>query len=549
MPALAVRERPPLRHTIRITTPSGSRHRWALDERKAENVPANVEWSDIVPGGYEEFSATLPRKPGRDYADLERLSDVEIFCGLEKVGEYRLEAAPRSSGEEMSISPEAVGWQAHLQDNKTAAEIYVDRDLSHWGAMNSTSRASLLATYTNITDASTELTTSGTPAMNFQAQFSDTSRPMASAEYNAGLAYIGSIYLGATISGYTPTSSMIVQIVLETAVNDTADASGDLEAATISSTYSATTSTRRGARILFAWNAAATAANLEFNMYARPVVYGTHGLTKRGSGADDGYYASDVVANAISRWAPLLNFTTGADGSIKPSAFIIPQLEFRDPTTVAEIVKAANRFHLRDWAVWNDRTFYYADRGDGARYWRARVAPSGLEETGPQVDRLWNGVLVRYRDVDGSEKTVGPTGSGAGTESASLLDTDPLNPANQLGIRRWTMLDMGIVSTAAGATEVGRRFLEESKALDSSGKATITGHVQDDKGIWHPYSHIRSGDYISFLGASDPSPRRIVKSTKSLSSHTCSLDLDAPPQGMDALLERLGVGLVQFGLG
>ena len=548
--AISLRERPPLRHSLRITTPSGSRFRWALDERKAANVPSDLTYSDIAPGGYENLSVTLPRKPGIEYGDLERLSTVEVFCGLQKVGEYRLESAPRTSGDQMSVSPQAVGWQAHLADNMNAAEVYVDKDLSHWGGMNSASRAALLAAgYTSIEDGGSNLTTSGTPALVLQLQFSDTSKPLASAEYNAGLAYIGSVYFAGTITGYTPPiGSIALQLILESVPNDGAELSGDLEATTMATTVSATGTTRRSARIVWGWVAAATAANLEYNAYLRPVVFGTHGLTKQGTAPDQGLYASDVVANAISRWAPLLNYSTGSSGSIKPTSFVIPHLEFREATTAAEIVKQTVRFHQRNWGIWDDKTFYFNDWGDGARYWRARVGPSGLEETGPQVERLWNGVMVRYQDVDGTTLLVGPTGSGANTESSSLLDTDPENPANKLGIRRWTMLDMGMVSTAAAATEVGRRFLEEAKLLDTSGKATITGHCMDDKGILRPYSQIRSGDYISFVDAADSSPRRIIKVQRKLSDHTAELDLDSPPEGMDSLLERLQVVLVPLGV-
>jgi hypothetical protein len=197
--------------------------------------------------------------------------------------------------------------------------------------------------------------------------------------------------------------------------------------------------------------------------------------------------------------------------------------------------------------VWEGPLFWLHDRNARGNKWRARVGPTQLEETGPQVDRLWNSIIVQYQDVDGSTRTVGPTGSGADTESAYLVDDDPENPATKAGITRRDLLTMG-VSTPEGAIEVGRRFLEQSKVLDSSGRARIVGHVQDERGVWHPYSHVRAGDQISFVDASDSSYRRIVKTDKSRSDRTCSIDLDAPPEGLQSLLERLGVVLVPLGL-
>jgi hypothetical protein len=163
------------------------------------------------------------------------------------------------------------------------------------------------------------------------------------------------------------------------------------------------------------------------------------------------------------------------------------------------------------------------------------------------MDRLWESVIVQYNDVDGSARTVGPPGSLADVESASLKDSDPENPANQLGIIRRNKLVMG-TSTAAAATEVGRRFLEEQKLLDRSGRARIVGHITDDHGILHPYWRMRGGDLISFIDANDTSYRRIVKADHDGTSRTASLDLDAPPEGLDALLERLGVVLAPLGL-
>ena len=173
--------------------------------------------------------------------------------------------------------------------------------------------------------------------------------------------------------------------------------------------------------------------------------------------------------------------------------------------------------------------------------------PSQLEETGPQVERIWESVIVQYQDVDGSTKTVGPVGSGADTETDDLKDDDPDNPANKLGITRRDLLVMGI-GTAASATEVGRRFLEESKLLDSSGRARLIGHVQDSHGVWHPYSHVRAGDTISFVDSSDTSYQADRPDRQDPRRPTCSVDLDAPPEGLQALLERLGVVLVPLGV-
>jgi hypothetical protein len=280
-------------------------------------------------------------------------------------------------------------------------------------------------------------------------------------------------------------------------------------------------------------------------------VYADHGLTSYATSTDDtsapGVLASDIEAHALGQWAPHLKFTTGADGSITPSGFVVPHLVFYSPTTVGEIVKQAIRFELRDWAVWDDRTYYSNDRGARGRNWRARVGPAQLEETGPQVDRIWNAIMVAYRDVNGQTYIVGPPGSGADIEDSSLADGDSENPANQLGITRCDLLQMD-VSTSEGAIETGARFLEEAKTLDTSGQARLVGWVEDDRGVLHAASKVRAGDWISFIDAADTNYRRIVREEYSDNDKTCTISLDSPPEGLQQLLERLNVVLVPLGI-
>ena len=272
------------------------------------------------------------------------------------------------------------------------------------------------------------------------------------------------------------------------------------------------------------------------------IVVGRHGLTLRNAYPGTGVWASDVIGHAVNTYAPRLQIT---GDSIEATGFAIPQLAFTDPTTAAEIIAAANRFEVNDWAVWDGPggrpTFYYYARGSRGRRWRTRIRPSQLAEHGGDVQRIWNGVIVRYNDVDGTSLSVGPTGSGANTESTDCEDQDPQNPANAAGIRKWDLLDMGGVSTAAGAQEVGRRFLLAANQLDTSGQAQLVGHVEDEYGFTWPASHVRAGDYIMAADAANPSYRRIVKASYDHDSRTTSVDLDAPPDALATLLERLQV--------
>jgi hypothetical protein len=262
-----------------------------------------------------------------------------------------------------------------------------------------------------------------------------------------------------------------------------------------------------------------------------------------------------VVANILSRWCPKINFSTGPNGSIQPSEFNIPQLMFTNPTAASDMIKEATKYDLYDWAVYDGPgvggaripTFFYVPRNTMGRNWQARVGPSGLAETGVNVSRIWNGVSVTFTDVTGIQRTVGPPGSGATFTDSSLLSADPMNPANKAGIKRWAMLAMG-TSTPAGAIKIGAGFLVEQALLNTSGSANIVGWIQEaDNGSWHPAWAIRAGDMVKFIDSNQTSYRRIVKTAYDDGSKTNNISLDAPVEGLAAILDRYSVALTPYG--
>lgn len=562
-----VLELPPLRLHVEAVRLDGKRYRWGSDEPDPQNVPAGLRFSSTMPGGYESMDCTLARKPGPvgETADLDRLSTLIVRgAGGAIAGEYRLERTPKTSGDQMSISPSAVGWQAHLDDNKGVSIIYIDREFGSWGGIARQRILNLLGSgFSAVGGGSGNVqpdTTTGIPAMDIgfddPGGWSATNKPIVEPWYDSGPGNsVGRVRASWGLFGATAAADANWVLAMFLSNLDTVgggtDSTGDAFTGSQGSTGTfdlVATGRRRFAMMQFYYSVAGGggATNNHFGMnvyYIR--VYGDHLLTIRGSTPQtEGLFASDIIAHAVAKFAPMLVIKPD---SIQQSNFIIPQMAFKDNTTATEIVRQSTRFSLSDWGVFEGREFRWYDRNTRGRRWRARIAPAQFEETGLQVDRLWESVIVQYNDVDGSTRTVGPPGSFADVESASLKDIDPDNPANKLGITRRSKLVMG-TSTAAAATEVGRRFLEEQKLLDRSGRARITGHVTDDHGVIHPYWRVLAGDLISFIDASDTSYRRIVKADHDATAKTASLDLDAPPEGLDALLERLGVVLAPLGL-
>lgn len=555
--ATSVRELPPLRLSVLSTAPSGQTNRWAWDEPKPDNTPSGIHFSSSQPGGFADFDCTLPRQSQKRYSDLDRLSNICVMgVGGQIAWEGRLEKIPRQSGDQVGVNPQAVGWQAHLDDDNSAKEIYIDRDLTHWQGGSRQRKINLYGSGTNIiSDPTVDVdATTGVPALNLT--FTGTGGAVncvAEAYYDCGPGgpMVAVIYYDITSQGTDSGYQAYVGVVSDDIATLTG-LSSDLMTGTNSSAVGTYTGgAYRFGSIGFLVTGTTPADGDHTMMCRRLEVRGNHGLTYQGTAGQGGYYASDVVANAVSRWAPLLAYSTGSNGTIQPTSFAIPQLVFTEATTASNIISETNKFHLNDWGVWEGQkpgqpTFYYGAKNTASplpRKWRARIGPAQLQETGPQMDRVWNGVIVLYNDVDGTTKSVGPTGSPCDATDASLLDSDPLNPANERGIKRYVVLTMGITSTLTAATQVGYQFLTQSKLLDTSGSAQLVGHVMDDKGILRPAWQVRAGDQVSFIDASDTSYRRVVKTDYDHDSRTNSIDLDSPPQGLDDLLERLSVAV------
>ena len=126
---------PPLQLMIDVAMPGGAHNRWGWDEPKPEDAPSGLTFSTTMPGGFEQLSCTLARQPGRNYPDLAEFSTLTAYgAGGEAAWQGRLQSSPRTSGDQMAITPGAVGWQAALDDDQSARMIYIDIDMTRWQA-------------------------------------------------------------------------------------------------------------------------------------------------------------------------------------------------------------------------------------------------------------------------------------------------------------------------------------------------------------------------------------------------------------------------------
>lgn len=551
MSYLLVRERPPTDLHVTIDTPDGNHYRWATDAHKAENITGGISFSTTMPGGFDTGQVTLARDPAVDYQDLGELSTLR-FRGAGGViaGEYRLESSPRTSGDAMQIQPGLVGWQSHLDDDSSASMVFVDISLQRWTGPSIARQLAVQAGSVSPAGSSDiELNPSGDPALTTYLSAAWAGATQAEAWYDAGAGnLIGKIYQAAlTFSGNLSTSDTNWSMEAVASSDDVAtsfDATGNL--ITSASAYFTPSDQFRHAAVIAFYAVAGGTDGEDYKVFWGPlVVYGNHGLTLAGPDPG-GVLSSDVEAFAVGKWAPLLKFSTGANGTIQPSSFVIPQLAFVTPTTSSDMVKTATQYEIRDWAVWEGPTYYSNARGARGNRWLARSTDCKLQAAGPQIQNLFNGVIATFQDAAGTTRYVGPVGSGADVEDASLSDPDPENPANQLGIRRWgpnPPLSVGLGSSDA-AIAIGQAYLQQQVELNQAGQASHVGYVQEAAtGVLFPAWAMRAGDQVSYVDASDRGFRRIVSTSYDDASRTNSIQLDSPPETMESLLLRYGIEL------
>jgi hypothetical protein len=534
--------------SVAVTTASGAVYRWGPEEWEAANIPQAITFSTAMPGGFKAATIVLPRRIDLDYPDLNLLDQIEIIGpGAEVLWEGRIQQLPRSHADSPTITVGAVGYSAHLMDDASFREIYVGRDLGEWTELSAQWRLGWGTSFSYAGYSVAPDSGEGRPSIVLQINDSwSAQRPVAAAMYDAGpgLVIANLDYDWAVTDS---NSGWILEIY--TGDNDIPTGGGSLGdlATGAASGNGELLPNKRVIAWQWVYSGPGGVLGSQYRATIRRLTwFGDHGLTIRGERPNRGLYASDVIADVISRAAPLLNFSTGADGTIQPTTFIIPHLVFREPTTANAVVMRANGYHLWDWAVWEDKTFFFRPPDPDRLTWEARLSDGAhLDLEGTQVDDVYNGVIVQYGDPAGVSRTVGPPNSGADATDASLEDASATNPVNAHGIpKKWATVQVSQTTTEAGAIQLGAILLGEKGVPQRRGALTVTGTIAHPMVGDRPVCEMRAGDWVRISDHPTDVPRKIIETSYDSNTQTLTCTLDNTSQKVDAILERLGVSLM-----
>ncbi len=539
--------RPPLGLSAVLTDANGASTRRGSEDLNPENIPQGLTWSTQRMQGFAAGSLSLARRIDRDYVDVHLADSVDLVGDDGSTAyEGRVSALPRSMDTAHSMGVQLQGWMAETKRSKFT-EIYVDRDLSQWGAMSRGGRAANLAAgYTIFDPGISSDRTLGVAALTTEVQDSWPVLPLCQAFYDAGDARIGKIYYTWTRTGSMGTAAPWVwQIGVSASDAATApsEGTGSLAAAGPSSgTFMAVSECRYGIIELY-YNAAAGSAGYRYGLdWTNLAVYGRHGLPLIGTTAPYGVAASDVLRHLISSYCPKLN-TAG----IRDTTYPIPQLAFRDRTFPYDAILELNKHHLWDCSVWENRTVHYGGIDLTDYDWEIRLDDPGVTTSlqGDDLDQLANGIAVQFPNVQtGQTQVITPD------EYPELLDTSVENPFNQHGDKAWTEYSLSFPTTLDAALQIGRAALAEYNAPKAPGTITAQHYIRDRQGHWQPVWKVRANQRVAITSSSSLSdrPRIIHETTYTHDSHSLSMAVDSTFKRLDAEIDRISTALAAAGL-
>lgn len=536
--------------TVLVTTAQGRLLRFGKDEPDAAWVPFGITFESALPGGWKQGVFNLRRRIDEPL-EFGLFDDVEFIDEAgQTVYEGRIQRMPRQHGDDFMVGVQCLGHAVQLTDDTSFSMIYRDMTATRWSGTSLSRRTGIrVGGFQPHSDGQVRADpTNGAPALveTITGPWSAGVQPVAEAAYDAGPGNrIGNLYYGWRIlHGINPADpNWAWDVALGT--DDTFvsnDNTGSLRAAGPGSGSLAATTARRWALVQLYYLTGAGVENV-FELGWWPLaVHGDHGLTKVGVEPGAGFYIDDMLAHALTRAAPKLNFTTGPDGSIQRPPLVVSQAAYHDPGSVEPVVLDLNKYVLYEWGVGPRKTFFFRQTDPDRLCWEARLDRGiHLALEGDDSEHVYNGAIVKYALPDGTRRIAGPPGSGFDVESALLANTDPANPVTSHGYRRYAELEVQFPLLDTYAPSLGAAYLFQANLPARSGTIDLVWEVEHPRKGMRPVREVLAPDYIRLSDHPADVPRRIISTSYSEDGRQCSVTVGNDMNTVDAILEQLGV--------
>lgn len=537
----------PLALSVEIVAPAGANAaRWDSNSLDPGDRPSGIGFNTKRGDGFADGGCTLPRRIDGEYVDLGLLRELR-FVGEDGSIAYegRVTDLPRSMDDTHSIGVRAVGWMAHAKDRKFQ-EIYVDRDQSRWTGPSVQRKVNQPLLLHGSPSSGPTPGPGGAPSIETSLTGPWPGGAYAEAWYDSGGIPLGQLYTNWARSGTEVNASDPQWVWYAALSTDDIASAYDLSAPLRAPgpapvTLTATTLDRAFALLQLGYTVAAGTAGQTYSIrWSDVAVYGTHGLTPRGSGPG-GFYVSDVLKNIASRWAPKLDLS-----GVQDTSYTVGQIAFFDAVYPYDAFTLLNAYHLWSLSVWENKRLTYAPVDLSDWDWEVRLGDHGVELKlqGDSAEDLYNGIAVTFTDVlTGRKRRITPD------QYPELKDPTVENPVNQATLTRWKELSLSFPVLTEAAVQLGRAALAENNAPKSPGTINVQGHIRDRAGHRQPVWKVRADDRIIVSNFVNDRPRLIVEVSYDHDAKTSSISVDGPAQRLDAVFDRIQTALAAENLG
>jgi hypothetical protein len=529
----------PLELTIEGAAADGSsRRNYAGDAVSPLDRPTGIQFKTSRFNGFTDGSFVLPRRSDLDQPDLQLLNEF-VFTGQDgfKAYEGRCRDLPRDLGDQgHTVTVALAGWISHMQDRRFSM-IFVDRSLEPWNPPAAPRQQALdAANVSHQTGPTVMPNVSGGVAglrLEIQGQWESPYTPRSEAWYDAGdHVEVESVYYDFT--GVSNTSFVLIAFAADDDEAVSAEASVDLyTASTGTGTYTPATARRY---VGWQWYYNATPAGAEGAVLPvdirRLAVFGDHGLTKRGTAPDQGYYASDILGWVVDNYCPKLN-TTG----VRATSRALSNVVFRDRTFPYDVLGVVNRQHLYNFGVWDDRTLHFEPPPDMSDFdWQVRADDPGvrLRIQGDSTEHLVSGLEVEFTNTTtGVREVLLPE------DHEELRDDSVKNPYVRAGYPGEDTISISDACNTDEALEVGRVALAQRNQPRGVGEIDCSHHIRNRAGQWRPVYEVRADQRVAVVSSDNERPRLIGETSYNHDDRSLTIAVDSTLRTPDAILDTL----------